>query len=60
MISPVSGIDLKSWSLNSKYPLAGPKWHGRETYFIYYAHGLTPKPLNFSIDLKVSVILHYC
>lgn len=53
MISPVSGIDLKSWSLNSKYPLAGPKWNGRETYFIYYAHGLTPKPLNFSIDLKI-------
>lgn len=50
MISPVSGVEIESWSLPTDEPLAGPLWNGRKTYFIYYAYGLEPVPLVFSID----------
>lgn len=53
MISPVLGVKLTEWSLNSKKPLAGPMWNGRNTYFIYYAYGLKRVPLRFSMDFKV-------
>jgi hypothetical protein len=53
MISPVLGVELTEWSLNSKKPLAGPMWNGRNTYFIYYAYGLKRVPLRFSMDFKV-------
>ncbi|KAK9878534.1 hypothetical protein WA026_022431 [Henosepilachna vigintioctopunctata] len=54
MISPFPGVELTKLSLNSKYPLPGPKWNDRETYFIYYAYGLESKPLNFSMDFTMS------
>ncbi|KAJ8925688.1 hypothetical protein NQ315_009535 [Exocentrus adspersus] len=53
MISPVSGIKLEKWSLKSEKPLAGPLWRGRDTYFIYYAYGLNPVPLVFSMDFNI-------
>lgn len=59
MISPVSGVKLQSWSLKSDKPLAGPLWRGRDTYFIYYAYGLNPVPLVFSMDFKV-IFIFYC
>src|SRR5699024_524874 len=57
MISPVLGVELTEWSLNTKRPLAGPKWNGRDTYFIYYAYGLKRVPLKFSMDFKVSTLV---
>ncbi|EFA07296.2 endoplasmic reticulum metallopeptidase 1 isoform X1 [Tribolium castaneum] len=53
MISPTLGVELTQWSLNSKKPLAGPLWNGRNTYFIYYAYGLKRVPLRFSMDFKI-------
>ncbi|KAL3286357.1 hypothetical protein HHI36_000864 [Cryptolaemus montrouzieri] len=53
MMSPVFGVTLKQWSLESKQPLAGPIWNGRNTYFIYYTYGLNPVPFNFYIDFEV-------
>ncbi|KAJ3647303.1 hypothetical protein Zmor_019187 [Zophobas morio] len=55
MISPVLGVTLTEWNLNSKTPLAGPRWNGRDTYFIYYAYGLKRVPLRFYMDFKVPV-----
>lgn len=55
MISPVLGVHLHKCSLKEEHPLAGPKWNGRETYFIYYAYGLEPVPLVFSMELKVRI-----
>lgn len=54
MLSPFPGVALDRWSLDDQEPLAGPKWNGRDTYFIYYAYASEPKPLTFSFDLKVS------
>ncbi|KAJ8939085.1 hypothetical protein NQ314_011239 [Rhamnusium bicolor] len=53
MISPVSGVQLEKWSLKTHKLLAGPLWNGRDTYFIYYAYGLDPVPLVFSMDFKI-------
>ncbi|XP_018563035.1 endoplasmic reticulum metallopeptidase 1 isoform X1 [Anoplophora glabripennis] len=53
IISPVSGLKLQNWSLKSEKPLAGPLWRGRDTYFIYYAYGMNPVPLVFSMDFKI-------
>lgn len=53
MISPAQGVEVESWSIPTPHPLAGPQWNGRNTYFIYYAYGLDPVPLSFSIDFKI-------
>lgn len=53
LISPVIGVEIDNWSLPTDGPLAGPVWNGRNTYFVYYAYGLEPKPFVFSIDFKV-------
>ncbi|CAH0550191.1 unnamed protein product [Brassicogethes aeneus] len=53
MISPVPGVSLDKWSIPTSSPLAGPKWKNRETYFVYYAYGLKPVPLRFSMDFKI-------
>jgi hypothetical protein len=58
MLSPVLGVALDHWSLDDQEPLAGPKWNGRDTYFVYYAYASKPEPLTFSFDLKVSK--NYC
>lgn len=55
MVSPADGVKLTKWSFEGTEPLAGPLWNGRDTYFIYYAYGRTPVPLEFSMDFKVSV-----
>lgn len=60
MISPVKGIHLHKCSLKEEHPLAGPKWNDRETYFIYYAYGLEPVPLIFSMDFKVRILSTLC
>ncbi|XP_067004414.2 endoplasmic reticulum metallopeptidase 1 [Anabrus simplex] len=52
MISPYSGVTLIGWSLVPGDPLQGPKWNGRDTYFIYYSCASDPKPWVFWIDLK--------
>lgn len=57
LISPVIGVEFDNWSLPTDGPLAGPVWNGRNTYFVYYAYGLEPKPFVFSIDFKVSTII---
>lgn len=51
MLSPFSGVSLERWSLDDE-PLAGPKWHERDTYFVYYAYASDPGPWTFSINLK--------
>jgi hypothetical protein len=56
MFSPVPGVTLDHWSLDEHEPLAGPKWNGRDTYFIYYAYASDPDPWTFSIDLKVNKV----
>ena len=55
MISPVSGVTLKGWSLDERPPLAGPKWNGRDTFFVYYAYASDPEPWTFTIDLQVGI-----
>lgn len=57
MVSPVLGVDLVRWSLESKKPLKGPLWNGRPTYFIYYAYGLERVPFTFSMDFKVRTLI---
>ncbi|KAJ8960218.1 hypothetical protein NQ318_003942 [Aromia moschata] len=53
MVSPVPGVILDNWSIETEEPLAGPLWRGRDTYFIYYSYGLSsPVPLTFSMDFK--------
>ncbi|CAH0380645.1 unnamed protein product [Bemisia tabaci] len=54
VLSPYPGVTLLSWSLVQGTPLAGPKWNGRDTYYVYYSCGSDPEPWNFSIDLLVS------
>lgn len=58
MISPEKNVELVSWSFEGTKPLAGSKWNGRETYFIYYAYGRTPVPLEFDMDFKVILFFH--
>ncbi|XP_050315595.1 endoplasmic reticulum metallopeptidase 1-like isoform X2 [Anthonomus grandis grandis] len=53
IISPIIGIEIKNWSIPTPEPLAGPKWNGRDSYFVFYAYGLDPVPLRFWIDFKV-------
>jgi hypothetical protein len=54
MLSPVPGVTLDHWSLYDQERPSGPKWNGRDTYFIYYAYASDPGPWTFSIDLKVN------
>lgn len=53
MFSPVTEVELVSWSEMRELPLEGPLWNGRKTYFIYYSYGLKPVPFKFSVDLKI-------
>lgn len=52
VLSPVQDVTLDGWSLDDHKPLAGIKWNGRDTFFIYYAYASDPQPLTFSVDLK--------
>ncbi|KAG5898671.1 hypothetical protein JTB14_030621 [Gonioctena quinquepunctata] len=52
MLSPVEGVVLDGWSLETDELLAGPLWNGRKTYFIYYAYGLEAVPFELSLDFK--------
>ena len=54
VLSPYPGVTLLSWSLVQGTPLAGPKWNGRDTYYVYYSCGSDPEPWKFSLDLLVS------
>jgi hypothetical protein len=56
VLSPVPGVTLEHWSLVEQERLAGPKWNGRDTYFVYYAYASNPEPWTFSVDLKVNKI----
>ena len=53
IVCPETGIELDGWSLLEGEPLAGPEWHGRKTYFVYYAYAADPKPWVFHLDFKV-------
>ncbi|KAE8739131.1 hypothetical protein FOCC_FOCC015360 [Frankliniella occidentalis] len=53
MISPVKEAELLRWSILEEPPLAGPKWKGRETYFVYFSYADKPKAWVFSLDLRV-------
>jgi hypothetical protein len=54
VLSPVQDVTLNGWSLDGDKPLAGIKWNGRDTFFIYYAYASDPHPLTFSVDLEVN------
>lgn len=56
MVSPVKEAELLRWSILEGAPLAGPKWNGRETYFVYFSYADKPKSWVFSLDLRVSTI----
>ncbi|XP_039276206.1 endoplasmic reticulum metallopeptidase 1 [Nilaparvata lugens] len=53
LVSPRDGMELIGWSVDASKPLAGPKWHGRNTYFVYYSCASDPEPWRFYIDFKV-------
>lgn len=53
MISPVKEAELLRWSILEDAPLAGPRWKGRETYFVYFSYADKPIPWVFSLDLRV-------
>ncbi|KAL1130293.1 hypothetical protein AAG570_013231 [Ranatra chinensis] len=53
MMSPTKNVHLLSWSFVSGRPLIGPKWNGRDTYFVYYSCASAPEEWQFWIDLKV-------
>ncbi|XP_071454875.1 endoplasmic reticulum metallopeptidase 1-like [Hetaerina americana] len=58
MLSPVHGVALKGWRLllpeeGDGGPLSGPKWNGRDTYFVYYGRASSPEPWIFSLDLSL-------
>lgn len=53
MVSPVKESELLRWSILDEPPLSGPKWGGRETYFVYFSYADKPKEWVFSIDLRV-------
>ncbi len=56
VFSPAAGVNLASWSFGDENIQPGPDWKdGRRTYFIFYSHGLTPKPWEFWIELNVRV-----
>lgn len=57
MVSPVKGVELLRWSILEGPPLAGPRWNGRETYFVYFSYADKPKPWVFSLDLRVSILV---
>ncbi len=53
-LSPMENIELVSWSFDDGKVQRGPKWKdGRYTYFIFYSHGLSPKPWEFWVELEV-------
>ncbi|KRT84651.1 hypothetical protein AMK59_725, partial [Oryctes borbonicus] len=53
MFSPVSGVELDSWSLSSNPLLTTIPWNQRQTYFIFYGCGYELVPLKFSLNFKV-------
>lgn len=54
MLSPFPGVKLLNWSVSEDPPLHALDWKDkRRTYFIYYAYGGTPVPLNVTIELMV-------
>lgn len=55
IISPRSGVSFEGWSISNARPVKGPKWQGRDTFFVYYASALDLNPWTFHLDLKVSV-----
>lgn len=56
MFSPVSGVELDSWSLQSEPLLTTIPWNNRKTYFIFYGCGYDLVPLKFSMNFKVLLI----
>lgn len=59
ILSPSEGLKLTNWSLVPGKPLVGPKWNGRDTYFVYYSYGSDPEPWIFWIDIQVLFIFIY-
>lgn len=53
LVSPREGSELVAWSVDASQPLAGPRWKGRNTYFVYYSCASDPEPWRFWIDFKV-------
>lgn len=54
MLSPVSGVELDSWSLPSEPLLTTIPWNNRKTYFVFYGRGYEDVPLKFSMNFKVT------
>lgn len=48
------GVKLLKWSFDEFEPLEAAPWQGRQTYMVYFSHGVVGATLEFDLDLEVS------
>lgn len=47
------GVKLLKWSFDEFEPLEAAPWQERQTYMVYFSHGVVGATLEFDLDLEV-------
>uniref|UniRef100_A0A7G3AHA1 FXNA-like protease n=1 Tax=Lutzomyia longipalpis TaxID=7200 RepID=A0A7G3AHA1_LUTLO len=56
-LSPGHGMEMIQWSLLDHVPTSGPRWHERETYFVFLSYGFNYfRRLEFNVTLQATEI----
>lgn len=55
-LSPALGTDIVEWSISDNVIKNIYQWNGRNTYYIFYAHGIDKSAYLFYVDIEVNEI----
>uniref|UniRef100_A0A1L8DTM6 FXNA-like protease n=1 Tax=Nyssomyia neivai TaxID=330878 RepID=A0A1L8DTM6_9DIPT len=56
-LAPAHGMEMIQWSLLDHVPTSGPRWHDRETYFVFLSYGFNYfRRLEFNVTLQATEI----
>ncbi|XP_059614367.1 endoplasmic reticulum metallopeptidase 1-like isoform X2 [Phlebotomus argentipes] len=56
-LSPRHGMEMVQWSLLDHVPSSGPRWHDRETYFVFLNYGFNYfRRLEFNVTVQAPSI----
>ncbi|GAB0100844.1 endoplasmic reticulum metallopeptidase 1 [Sergentomyia squamirostris] len=56
-LAPRRGLEMVHWTLLDHVPITGPRWHERDTYFVFLSYGLNYfRHLEFNVTLQASEI----
>lgn len=56
-LAPALGTEIVEWSISERVIKNVYQWNGRNTYYIFYAHGIDKSAYAFYIDIEVTIII---